>query len=123
MEIDLEIGIFKWKIWKKRKRLKVCNFNDVRLSQETTKIQKCPKEADAKMRKCKNAKLRKSKNTKFDNWLSPVSPGDDSGELVAAHEWTWQVGFNKNNPQFKKTHFPFFCLYLTTQFRQICLQG
>ena len=87
--------------------------------------QKCAKyeEANVKMQKCKYAKLRKSKNTKFKNWLSPVSPGDDSGELVAAHEWTWQVGFNKNNPQFKKTHFPFFCLYLTTQFRQICLQG
>ena len=46
-----------------KKRLKVCNFNAVRLSQlypqETTKKQKCPKyeEANAKMRKCKNAKL------------------------------------------------------------------
>ena len=110
MEIDLEIGIFKWKIWKKRKRLKVCNFNDVRLShpQETTKIQKCPKKKTiAKMRKCKNAKLRKSKNTKFDNWLSPVSPGDDSGELVAAHEWTWQVGFNKLIHNLRKHIFPF----------------
>ena len=115
MKIYHKIGISKWKIWKKRKRLKVCNFNAVRLSQlypqETTKKQKCPKyeEANAKMQKFKNAKLRKSKNTKFKNWLSPVSPGDDSGELVAAHEWTWQVGFNKNNRQFKNTHFPFIC--------------
>ena len=76
--------------------------------------------------KYESVKMQNSENLKaqkLKSWLSPVSPGDDSGELVAAHEWTWQVGFNKNNPQFKKTHFPFFCLYLTTQFRQICLQG
>ena len=79
-----------------------------------------------RMQKCESVKMQNSENLKaqkLKSWLSPVSPGDDSGELVAAHEWTWQVGFNKNNPQFKKTHFPFFCLYLTTQFRQICLQG
>ena len=68
---------------------------------------------NAKMQKCRNEKLRKSKNTKFQNWLSPVSPGDDSGELVAAHEWTWQGGFNKNNPHFENTpHIFSFSVYI-----------
>ena len=62
--------------------------------------------------KYESVKMQNSENLKaqkLKSWLSPVSPGDDSGELVAAHEWTWQVGFNKSNPHFENTPdiFPF----------------
>ena len=56
--------------------------------------------------KYESVKMQNSENLKaqkLKSWLSPVSPGDDSGELVAAHEWTWQVGFNKSNPHFENT--------------------
>ena len=115
MEIYHKIGISKWRIWKKRKRLKVCNFKPVRLPQlypqETTK-NKNAQNMKKRMQKCESVKMQNYENLKTQKLKSspsPVSPGDDSGELVAAHEWTWQVGFNKNNRQFKNTHFPFIC--------------
>ena len=115
MEIDHKIGISKWKIWKKKKRLKVCNFNAVRLSQlypqETTK-NKNAQNMKKRMQKCESVKMQNYENLKTQKLKSspsPVSPGDDSGELVAAHEWTWQGGFNKNNPHFESIPhiFPF----------------
>ena len=67
MEIDHKIGISKWKIWKKKKRLKVCNFNAVRLSQlypqETTK-NKNAQNMKKRMQKCESVKMQNYENLK-----------------------------------------------------------